>query len=254
MSYLHRLDQARTLLGEGRLLAAEHELREATAEWKRSRVRAPLVEKGIEPALRTLGRVFGRKSEEPVLPVFSRGAELLREDLYAFAKSLATELLEEIESGGGDSRLRHERATEALELQRSSEFFSILPAREWGVVRVWLNDARALGRGIRAELLPAGDPPAEDRQWWLEWLEEWCRYPVEPVRAFAEWARGVTVRYGGVVTEDLEEPARWAWVQARLALLDPLAAPRRWLRSNGFSSTRTTRRSGARPCRHGPSW
>ncbi|RKZ16666.1 hypothetical protein DRQ53_05730 [bacterium] len=227
MSYLRRLDQARALLGEGRLLAAEHELREATAEWKSSRLRVPLVEKGVEPALRALGRVFGRKSDEPVLPVFSRGARLLREDLLAFARSLAAELLEELEYGDLAPRRRHELATEVLELQRSSEFFAIRPGREWEVVRLWLSDARSLDLPVSAELLPRGQVPAEDRQWWLQWLQDWCASPVEPFRAFAEWARSLAGHYAELSIADAvdNEPARWAWVQARLALLDPVAAP-----------------------------
>lgn len=222
MSYLRRLDQARSHLGEGNLLAAERELREATAEWRASRLRAPLVEKGLEPALRTLGRIFGRRSEEPVLPVFRRRAELLREDLYAFARALATEVIEDISRNDLGPRARHEQAAEALTLLRSSEFFELPPSREWEIVKVWLQDGRQLGAGVRAELLPTGPAPAGDVDWWLHWLEGWCAAPAEPVRAFADWSRRLAVAYQ---RQDPEHPARWAWVEARLAMLDPLAAP-----------------------------
>jgi len=222
MSYLRRLDQARAQLGEGNLLAAELELREATAEWKASRLRAPLVEKGLEPALRAVSRIFGRKSDEPVLPVFSRRAELLREDLFAFARSLAEEVLEIIARDELDPARRVEQATEALTLQRSSEFFALAPAREWEVVKVWLSDTRSLGLGVRADLLPPGPAPEQDSDWWLNWLEDWSAMPTEPVRAFADWGRRLAI---GIRASSPDSPARWAWVEARLAILDPLAGP-----------------------------
>jgi hypothetical protein len=176
----------------------------------------------LEPALRTLGRVFGRKSEEPVLPVFPRRADLLREDLHAFSRALLAEIVEDVADERLDPERRHAQATEALSLDRESEFFQLSPARKWEVVKVLLTDGHSTGASIRAELLPAGAPPSEDAQWWLDWLEGWCISPTEPVRAFADWGRRLAVHHGAGVESDLD---RWSWVEARLAMLDPLAAP-----------------------------
>jgi len=78
MGYMSQLDEAHRRLVAGDFHAAETLYWQARAEWEGSRVRGPILEKGVEPLLRFGGRMFGRDPGKPVFDTFERKApELL---------------------------------------------------------------------------------------------------------------------------------------------------------------------------------
>jgi hypothetical protein len=156
MSYMSRLEDARRQLVAGDFLAAEEQYWQARAEWEGSRIRAPLLEKGVDPLLRLGGRLFGRDGERPVLTSFGEKADALRADLEDVA-ALHLRKTEEKLASPWDA-LAHEDVEAialALQMEMQSRIFMLDPLQLWPATRSYLGGSQRNGLSLSADLLPA---------------------------------------------------------------------------------------------------
>ena len=219
MSYLRALDAARSHLDRGDLLAAEAELGRAHDEWKRSRVRAPLVERGLEPALRRFGRWFGRKSTSPVLPVFGHGASRLEDDLRALAKLLRDEALRTAGREASDLVESDRQLLErALRLDRRSRVFGFERLERWDVLHGYLEACRRLARGVDEALLPGDVADASQEGWLEQWAESVLSGSGVVSTSLLRWLER---QAAAVARLEGRRAAAWSWIAARGALRDP---------------------------------
>jgi len=219
MSYLRALDAARSHLDRGDLLAAEAELERAHDEWRRSRVRAPLVERGLEPALRRFGRWFGRKSTSPVLPVFGHRATRLEDDLRALARLLHDEALRTAGREAKDLVESDRQLLErALRLDRRSRIFGFERPERWDVLHGYLEACRRLARSVDEGLLPTDVADATQEEWLGRWAESVLSGSGVVSTPLLRWLE----RQAAAVAR-LEGPGAdaWSWIAARGALRDP---------------------------------
>lgn len=224
MSYLSALETARSHLDRGDLLAAEAAFDLAHELWSRSRVRAPLVERGLEPALRRIGGWFGRRSNRPVLPVFGHKASVLEDDLRALARLLGDEV-QTVLSRGPEGLVEADRVVleNALRLDRESRFFGLDASERWRATRGYLDASRRLARRVEVDLLPA-DPAASQAEGWLrQWAEAVLDGGGVPSEALIRWIERQASAVGRL---GIENAAAWYWVTARAALLDPQGGER----------------------------
>jgi hypothetical protein len=225
MNYLRLLDEARGQLERGELLAAEDLVQRAREAWARSRFRAPLVERGVEPVLRRAGRWLGRRSDSPVLPVFGHRVARLEEDLAALAHLLRDEALDLARQDVQVQGLREcDLLERALRLDRQSRIFSLDRLQRWAVTRSYLQVGRRLARALRPALLPVDVAAEEDLAWLQEWANAWLASGATGDAEILEWVHRQAVAAASLATEG--ERAYWWWIAARAALHDPLSGPR----------------------------
>lgn len=227
MSYLRLLDEAHQQLERGELLAAEDLVRRAREAWARSRFRAPVVEKGIEPVLRRAGKWLGRRSDSPVLPVFGHRVARLEEDLAALGRLLREEALDlarRRDESQGQREL--ELLERALRLDRMSRVFTLDGVQRWTLTRSYLQVGRRLARAPRSDLLPAEVATVEDLVWLGEWAEAWLAGGALGDAATLDWVVRQASAAAALAVEGSGEDSRWWWIAARAALRDPLDGPR----------------------------
>ena len=224
MSYFRALDLARTHLDRGDLLAAESELERAREVWENSRFRAPVVERRLEPALRRVGRWLGRRSPDPVLPVFGHKAALLEDDLRGLADLLRGEALAVL---GRDrsSLVEADRSAleHALRLDRHSRFFSLSRTERWQALHGYLDSSRRLARGVDEGLLPEDVAGQDDVDWLSRWSEAVLAGGGVPTPGLIRW---IEKQARALSRVDSEGAARWSWIAARAALGDPQGGER----------------------------
>lgn len=226
MAYHRRIEEAQQCLRRGDLLSAEELLREARRLHGRSRLRAPVVEKGLDPLLRLGRRLIGRRAEGHVLPHFPDRAAALEEEIQDLALERVREAGDLALLEDGEVLPQHAMLFASfLRLHRHSEFFRLDVSVLWGVLRGYLLGHRRDRDGLEPELLP--DPfflPDPERRWLADWLEEWLgrweERGSEAATAFLAWAESMEGVSDGV------ERGRWLWIAARLALLGPGDGPR----------------------------
>ncbi len=219
MSYLRHLDEARRHLGRRDLLAAEDALDAAERAWSSSRLRAHLIDRGLDPLLRRVGALFGRDRQRSVLPVFEEKATQVRAEVEELVRLLHLELQAQLSAREADADDACEFFEEALRLHRHSRRFRLAPEQVWPVLRLYLEGCRRTARVPDAGLLPAATPEAGERAWFSQWCENWLRAPTDPVDALARWALEGTRKLAA--TGPLEERGHWYALACRMALVGP---------------------------------
>ncbi len=226
MSYMGRLEESRRLLVAGEFLAAEQLYWQARSDWESSRVLAPITEKAVEPFLRWGGSLFGRDPAKPALATFPEREERLRADLREVGELLASEAIECARRPSGEiSPEAVVSLGRALELRRDSQFFRLAGEDLWPVTRRYLQAAVESGVPLRVEALPDEmSLGVEDLIWLVEWSQAQVRAGLPELRAMGPWL------LRRLETDLIRRDAAYggqAWALAcRLALLDPLQAPR----------------------------
>lgn len=219
MSYLRALETARSHLDRGDLLAAEAAYDLAHEDWRRSRVRAPLVERGLEPALRRVVGWFGRTTTRPVLPVFGHLASVLEDDLRALAGLLHDEVRAVLDRGPEDLVEADRVVLEnGLRLDRESRWFALSRVERWQTTRRYLESCRRLARRVEVGLLPEDLAASEDEHWFRRWAEAILAGGGASSPELFAWMEGRAVALGRL---DTPTAAGWNWVTARAALRDP---------------------------------
>lgn len=227
MSYLRLLDEAHHQLERGELLAAEDLLRRAREAWARSRFRAPVVERGLEPVLRRAGKWLGRQSNSPVLPVFGHRAARLEEDLASLARLLRDEALDLARQRGESHGQRElELLERALRLDRESTVFVLDGPERWAIAKSYLQVGRRLARAPRSDLLPRDVAVVGDLVWLGEWAEAWLAGGALGDPATLDWVVRQASAAATLSQESAHDASRWWWIAARAAARDPLDGPR----------------------------
>lgn len=227
MGYMSQLDEARRCLVAGDFHTAETLYWKACEEWEGSRVRGPILEKGVEPLLRMGGRIFGRDPGKPVFDTFERKAPQLLEALREVASVRADDAVRRAEADAASLDGTDVASLgEALFLHRESRLLD-LPARAvWPVVRAYLHGARRHGLEIDPTLLPTAlslDP--DDLQWLVAWAEGELASGSPQIRRVAGWLLARWQEW----ESDPGRPGldgRALAIACRLAQLDPSGGPR----------------------------
>ena len=222
---MSRLEDARRFLVAGDFLAAEDQYWQARLEWEGSRIRAPLLEKGVDPLLRLGGKLFGRDGQRSVLTSFGEKAEALSKDLEDVA-ALHLKKTDEKLDAAWDSLSRDdvEAIALALRMERESQIFELQPPQLWPATRSYLSGCQRNGLRLDAELLPQSlQLSAEELAWLVQWGSESGPSAEGDVRAVSAWLLALFDRHRDF---DLAKDGPCLALSARLAALDPQGAPR----------------------------
>ncbi len=173
MSYWSLLEESRRRLTAGDFLEAERLYFQARDEHGKSRLRAPLMEKGVEPLVRGVRRLLRKPAGEEG-PAFPRAAERLLKDLKEVAtlhendaRRRAAKDPAEIDLDG----IAH--LALALRLQRQSRLFRLEANEHWQVTRAYLQGCVRHGAVVKPDELDPELVPPEGESVWL------CRFLLE---------------------------------------------------------------------------
>ena len=170
MSYWSLLEESRRRLTAGDFLEAERLYHQARLEHGKSRLKAPLMEKGVEPLMRGMRKLLRKPAGEEG-PAFPRAADRLLKDLEDVAalhendaRRRAALPPEEIDLDATT------RLGMALRLQQGSRLFHLDAVEHWRVVRAYLQGCVRHGVQVKAEEL---DPDLHLPEGETVWL---CRF------------------------------------------------------------------------------
>ncbi len=225
MAYFRKIEEAEACLSRGDLLGAEALLAEARTLHLRSRFRAPLVERGIDPVLRVGRRLLRRGGSGPVLPNFPVRAAALEGELSKLARRREREAAELALIEDDELLPEHGRAcAEFLLLHRESRHVDLPAAIVWRLMRSYLLTHAEGFDDLEADLLPEPFDVPEDQRGWLErWVRRWLREaegrPLRLAQALLRWAESFAA-------DDAGSNPSWSFLAARLALAAGQEGPR----------------------------
>jgi len=224
MSYWSRLEESRRRLTAGDFLEAERLYFQARQEHAKSRLRAPLMEKGVEPLMRGMRRMMGKPAPQTG-PAFPRTADTLLKDLKDVAALHESDARSRTRLAAGEIDLdATTRLAMALRMQRQSRLFQLEPQEHWAVTRSYLlgcvrNDVTADAEALDPEL-PLSE---KERVWLCEFLLDRLPALGRNLAPAARWLLGVLLPLAGV--EGGEWQGEALALRCRLLLLLPEGAP-----------------------------
>lgn len=226
MSYWSLLEQAQRRLAAGELLDAERLLAQARDQRARSRLRAPVSEKAVEPMMRWARRlVRGESGESAAGPLFTQRADALESDLRAAAALRLQEASSRL-AGRWEALTTEEvaRVAQLLQLHCHGALFRIPDELLWPLLRAYLNGC---GRHLIApdpELAAVmGDVGVDGTLWLAGYAHGLLQESVLDLAPLAPWLIARLTRPGLPAAH----PARWRAhaLAARLSLLPMDGAP-----------------------------
>jgi hypothetical protein len=225
MSYWSQLEESRRCLTAGDFLAAERHYFEARENHGRSRLRAPFMEKGVEPLLRSVRRLVQKQEPKEEGPAFPAAAERLFKDLQDVAtlheSDTRARLGDNWESLDLDSTAR---LGIALGFQAKSRLFHLSPAEHWAAVRAYLNGCLHHGMVMAPELLdPQVDGGEEGRRWLCALLDECLKDQARILQPISSWLLTQLSPLADREGDPLQGQA--LALRCQILLLDPLGAP-----------------------------